>query len=195
MVRIGPDFPPMQDAATTAKRALRAELRRVRREIASDPADRLARSARIWARIVAIADLGAERRRSATDRAQIARRVMLFEGLATEPATESWFDWCAANDVDGFVPEVDGAELRVVPGDLDPLELDVVVVPGLAFTPDGRRLGQGGGHYDRFLSRLGPTCITIGACFAEQLVTDLPTEPHDRRVDHVATDAGVATEG
>jgi len=180
--------PAVGVVATTEKRALRAELRRVRREITSDPADRLARSARIWARIVAIADLGAHRRRSATDRAQIAPRILLFQGLATEPATEGWFEWCRQHGVEAYAPEVDGPDLRVQPGDLDPQALDVVVVPGLAFTPDGRRLGQGGGHYDRFLPRLRPGCITIGACFAEQVVTDLPTEPHDRPVDHLATD-------
>ena len=75
-----------------------------------------------------------------------------------------------------------------MPDDVDPAELDVVVVPGLAFTPDGRRLGQGGGHYDRFLTRLRPDCVTIGACFVELLLEDLPTEPHDTTVDHVATD-------
>ena len=117
---------------------------------------------------------------------------MLFEGLATEPATEGWFEWCAANDVDRLTPPRWTARSSVVvPGDVDPAELDVVVVPGLAFTLDGRRLGQGGGHYDRFLPRLRPDCVTIGACFAEQLVDDLPREPHDtagrprrhRRVD------------
>ena len=61
--------------------------------------------------------------------------------------------------------------------------------PGLAFTADGRRLGQGGGHYDRFLPRLRAGCVTIGAAFAEQLVDDLPTEPHDVRLDLVVTDA------
>ena len=176
----------MQDAdIPVAKRALRAELRRIRREITADPVDRLARSRRIWARIVSIADLGAHSLESETVRAQ----MMLFEGLATEPATEAWFAWCEANGVRAYAPEVDGPELRVMPGDVDPAELDVVVVPGLAFTRDGRRLGQGGGHYDRFLTRLRPDCVTIGACFAEQLVDDLPTEPHDTTVDHVATDA------
>ncbi len=165
------------DDRTVRKRALRVELRRIRREITADPADRHARSARIWARIVSIAEL--------PRRAQ----VMLFDGLATEPATESWFEWCAANDVDAFVPEVDGPDLVVAPGGVDPAALDVVVVPGLAFTLDGRRLGQGGGHYDRFLPRLRADCITIGACFAEQVIGDLPVEPHDRRVDHIATDA------
>jgi 5-formyltetrahydrofolate cyclo-ligase len=179
----------MQDAdIPVAKRALRAELRRIRREITADPVDRLARSRRIWAQIVSIADLGAHRLESETVRAQI-NAVMLFEGLATEPDTSGWFRWCRDHSIPVYGPEVDGVELRVMPGDVDPAELDVVVVPGLAFTPDGRRLGQGGGHYDRFLTRLRPDCVTIGACFAEQLVDDLPTEPHDTTVEHVATDA------
>ena len=179
----------MQDAEIpVAKRALRAELRRTRREITADPADRLARSRRIWARIVSIADLGADVPGSGNLRAQI-KALMLFEGLATEPATEEWFRWCRDNSIPVYAPAVDGPDLRVMPGDVDPTRLDVVVVPGLGFTADGRRLGQGGGHYDRFLPRLHPECLTIGACFAEQLVDDIPTEPHDARVDHVATDA------
>jgi 5-formyltetrahydrofolate cyclo-ligase len=159
-----------------AKRALRAEMRRLRRTVTADAADRLVRSARIWSNVVALAGL--------PDR----QRVMLFDGLATEPATDAWFEWCAEHGLVGLRPEVDGPELRVQPGDVDPGALDVVVVPGLAFTPDGRRLGQGGGHYDRFLARLRSDCLTIGACFAEQLVADLPTEPHDLRVHAVATD-------
>ena len=161
---------------TDDKRALRAEMRAVRARIAADPADRLARSSRIWSQIVSLADLGGT-----------SRRVMLFEGLPTEPATEAWFDWGRTRGVDVYAPEVNGPDLRVVPGDLDPLDLDVVVVPGLAFTADGRRLGQGGGHYDRFLPRLRPDCLTIGACFAEQLVESIPTEDHDATVDHVAS--------
>ena len=61
-------------------------------------------------------------------------------------------------------------------------------MPGLAFTADGRRLGQGGGHFDRFLPRLRPDCLRIGVAFREQLVDDLPTSPHDIAVDVVITD-------
>ena len=75
-----------------------------------------------------------------------------------------------------------------MPGDVDPTTLDVVVVPGLAFTIDGHRLGQGGGHFDRFLPRLGPDCLTIGVCSHEQLVGELPMAPHDVRVRLVVTD-------
>jgi len=167
----------MEDSdVPVAKRALRAEMRHVRRLITADSADRVDRSARIWAGIVSRGGLPSR------------RRVMLFEGLATEPATDAWFEWCADHGVVGLRPEVDGPDLRVEPGDLDADQLDVVVVPGLAFTADGRRLGQGGGHYDRFLARLRADCLTIGACFAEQLVADLPTEPHDVRVHAVVTD-------
>jgi 5-formyltetrahydrofolate cyclo-ligase len=59
-------------------------------------------------------------------------------------------------------------------------EIDVVIVPGVAFTSDGVRLGRGGGHYDRFLA--GVTCPTIGVCFTEQVCDELPHEPHDVRV-------------
>jgi 5-formyltetrahydrofolate cyclo-ligase len=77
---------------------------------------------------------------------------------------------------------------------IDPAEIDVVVVPGLAFTPDGRRLGQGGGHFDRFLAALdvgdgrSTPPLLVGVCFHEQVLDDVPTEPHDRHVDLVVTD-------
>ena len=75
-----------------------------------------------------------------------------------------------------------------MPGDVDPATLDVVVVPGLAFTPEGARLGQGGGHFDRFLVRLRADCLKIGVCYVEQLVDQLPTAELDVHVDRVVTD-------
>jgi 5-formyltetrahydrofolate cyclo-ligase len=171
-----------------AKRRLRAEMREVRRRIAADPADRAVRSARIWARIVSMADLGADSLESETHRAQTVRRIMLYESLPGEPDTTEWSAWCRARGLTVFTPEVDGPDLRVQPGDVDPVSLDVVVVPGLAFTADGRRLGQGGGHFDRFLPRLRVDCLTVGVCFREQLVAELPTGVHDVAVHRVVTD-------
>jgi 5-formyltetrahydrofolate cyclo-ligase len=155
-----------------AKRLLRAEMREVRRRIAADPADRAARSERIWARIDSL----------------MRGRVMMFESLPSEPDTADWIVRCQGRGLEVFTPEVDGPELRVMPGDVDPATLDVVVVPGLAFTTDGHRLGQGGGHFDRFLVRLGPHCLTIGVCFSDQLVADLPMLEHDVHVALVVTD-------
>ena len=62
-----------------------------------------------------------------------------------------------------------------------------MVVPGLAFTLDGRRLGYGGGYYDRFLAALPASATTVGLCFREQLVDDLPLDPHDLAVALVIT--------
>lgn len=113
----------------------------------------------------------------------------MYDALPGEPDTHLWITWCRARAIDVFTPEVDGPELRVMPGDVEPHTLDVVVVPGLAFTTEGHRLGQGGGHFDRFLVRLRPDCLTIGVCFHEQLVADLPMFEHDVRVALVVTDA------
>jgi 5-formyltetrahydrofolate cyclo-ligase len=73
-----------------------------------------------------------------------------------------------------------------------PLEaLDLVVVPGLAFDPAGRRLGRGRGHYDATLVRLRPGAVRIGICFEAQVVDRVPTEPHDAPLDAVVTEARV----
>lgn len=66
-----------------------------------------------------------------------------------------------------------------------PSEIDFMVVPGVAFTADGRRLGRGKGFYDRYLSQNGFAAITVGVCFREQIVDDIPSEPHDKVVESV----------
>ena len=66
-----------------------------------------------------------------------------------------------------------------------PSEIDFMVVPGVAFTADGRRLGRGKGFYDRYLSQNGFAAITVGVCFREQVVDEIPSEPHDRVVESV----------
>lgn len=63
--------------------------------------------------------------------------------------------------------------------------LDFVAVPGVAFTLDGRRLGRGKGFYDRLLASVGG--IKCGVAFEEQIVSDLPVEPHDVRLDYILT--------
>ncbi len=65
--------------------------------------------------------------------------------------------------------------------DLD--RLDVVLVPGVAFTTTGHRLGRGGGYYDRLLGELPNRVRRVGVCHALQVVPTLPVEPHDARID------------
>ena len=74
--------------------------------------------------------------------------------------------------------------------ELDPASLEVVLVPGVAFTRDGRRLGRGGGYYDRFLITLPPTVHLVGVCHSRQLRDDLPSEAHDVHVHEVVVTGG-----
>jgi 5-formyltetrahydrofolate cyclo-ligase len=72
-----------------------------------------------------------------------------------------------------------------------PEEIDVVVVPGLAFDRRGHRVGYGGGFYDRFLGRLRPDALTVGICFSVQMVDEVPHGRGDRPVDLVVTEQGL----
>jgi 5-formyltetrahydrofolate cyclo-ligase len=70
------------------------------------------------------------------------------------------------------------------------VEPDLFLVPLLAFDSTGRRLGYGGGYYDRTLP-LYPGRPALGFAFAAQQVANLPTEPHDHPLDAIVTEAGV----
>ena len=73
---------------------------------------------------------------------------------------------------------------------VSPSEIHLVLVPGLAFTREGARLGRGGGYYDRFLAQLPRETTKLGVCFDLQLVEALPSESHDVHVDGVITESG-----
>ncbi len=87
-----------------------------------------------------------------------------------------------------------GEPLRPGPFGTREPEGDVVVpglllVPLLAFTPAGGRLGYGAGYYDGFLAA-HPEAVAVGVAYAVQEVPRLPMEPHDRPLDAVLTDRG-----
>lgn len=63
--------------------------------------------------------------------------------------------------------------------------LDFILVPGVAFDLRGRRLGRGKGYYDRLLKAV--SCPTCGVAFDEQLVSEIPAEPHDSDVNCILT--------
>ena len=83
---------------------------------------------------------------------------------------------------------LDGTEFDALPV-IDVAGVDLILVPGLAFTADGFRLGRGGGYYDRLLASCPPHTRKIGVCFATQLVAALPTESHDHAVERVVTES------
>ncbi len=133
--------------------------------------------------------------------------VLAFVGVGSEPDTSELIEELERRHAIVYLPRVLHEEMVAVHHDprvpmepgaygipepigaaVEPTMLDVVVVPGLAFTGDGRRLGQGGGYYDRYLPQLRHDCVTVGVCFHEQLVQSVPCEAHDQRVSRVVTD-------
>ncbi|WP_245994599.1 5-formyltetrahydrofolate cyclo-ligase [Nocardioides immobilis] len=68
---------------------------------------------------------------------------------------------------------------------------DAVLVPGLAVSPTGQRLGRGGGSYDRALARVPVGTFTCVLLYADETGHPVPTEPHDRAVTAVATPEGI----
>ena len=62
---------------------------------------------------------------------------------------------------------------------------DLIIVPGVAFSKKGERLGYGGGFYDRFLEH--HKVYTIGVAYDFQIMNSLPTEEHDRKLNEIIT--------
>jgi 5-formyltetrahydrofolate cyclo-ligase len=82
------------------------------------------------------------------------------------------------------IPEPLGSLPRV-----DPAQVEWILVPGVAFDMRGRRLGYGGGYYDRLLPLLPPQATRIAGAFEVQLVQSIPAAPHDLTVHAIATPA------
>lgn len=130
--------------------------------------------------------------------------VAIFASLPDEPQTAAIIEQLAQSKR-LVLPRIEGDEMEFYDiseglhegafGIMEPLattpiapsEIDVMIVPGVAFTCKGARLGRGKGFYDKYLTRNGFRAYTIGACFPCQIVEDIPTEQHDKIVDKVAT--------
>ncbi|HZD24359.1 MAG TPA: 5-formyltetrahydrofolate cyclo-ligase [Acidimicrobiia bacterium] len=67
-------------------------------------------------------------------------------------------------------------------------EIDVMLTPGLAFDRHGGRLGNGGGFYDRVLSRRRSDSVAIGVTITARVFDEVPMDDHDQRVDRVVTE-------
>lgn len=86
----------------------------------------------------------------------------------------------------------DALNIPAPPADAPTVIPNLVVAPLLAFDRQGRRLGQGGGYYDRSLAELrrDGRVVLLGLAFAAQEVDDLADEAHDQRLDAVLTEEG-----
>jgi 5-formyltetrahydrofolate cyclo-ligase len=68
-------------------------------------------------------------------------------------------------------------------------DIDILVVPGIAFDKKGNRLGYGKGYYDRLLS--GKRTFSIGLAYSFQLLENLPYDRYDKRLDAIASEDGL----
>ncbi|MGR9046172.1 MAG: 5-formyltetrahydrofolate cyclo-ligase [Gammaproteobacteria bacterium] len=75
--------------------------------------------------------------------------------------------------------------------EVDPKQLDLIMVPGVAFDRAGGRLGNGAGYYDRLLSRIRPDCVKAAVCYEAQLMPEIVMESHDVFMDYVITEKNI----
>ena len=73
---------------------------------------------------------------------------------------------------------------------LSPDEHTLIIMPGVVFSEDKKRICYGGGYYDRYLNS-HPCCHTVAVCFELQIFPDIPTDEHDIRPDIIITDERV----
>lgn len=98
--------------------------------------------------------------------------------------------WLDRTDPVGKGPHGIDQPLNPVFADLD--QVDLVLVPGLAFDAAGNRLGHGGGYYDRILGyRKMQRALRVGLAFSFQLVDSVPVNKADERMNLVVTEDGV----
>lgn len=128
---------------------------------------------------------------------QHATTVMLFVGIHTEPDTTALRALAHGEGKRVVLPRVVRPNIVAMPDSgkfevssfgvpepvgevvVPPGEIDVVIVPGLAFDQANFRLGYGGGFYDRFLPSLRCDAVTIGIGFSEQIVDEVPRHDGD----------------
>ncbi|HWJ03001.1 MAG TPA: 5-formyltetrahydrofolate cyclo-ligase, partial [Verrucomicrobiae bacterium] len=79
-------------------------------------------------------------------------------------------------------------EARVECPEIDPAEIDLVLVPGVGFDQQGNRLGYGAGYYDRFIPRLRQNVPLVALAFEAQILPDITPDPHDHPMDLVVTE-------
>lgn len=71
---------------------------------------------------------------------------------------------------------------------VDPKQLDLVIVPGCAFSHSGHRMGFGGGYYDRFLETISDDCVTVALVREDFIFDEIPMEAHDKSVPFMVTE-------
>lgn len=194
---------PMADEVTSAKRALRAELRERRRNATwTQRAD--AEEAIAERMIALVQDIG-------------ARSVAAYLSLPDEPSTRGFLAWAIEHELRVLVPiaRVDGlldwarydggeegADLLGMPSPttavLGPIavgDVDLIFVPAAAVDAGGMRMGWGRGYYDRTLGSMEEGPPVYAVLFDNEILDSVPRDPHDERVDGAVTPSRTLTFG
>lgn len=74
---------------------------------------------------------------------------------------------------------------------IDPKDIDLVVLPCVSCDPELNRLGHGAGYYDRYMDGLAEGCAKVALCYERIMLEEIPTEPHDKKVDMVITEENI----
>jgi 5-formyltetrahydrofolate cyclo-ligase len=142
-------------------------------------------------------------------RVRRAARVALYAAFDGELPTRPLFDALGSLGVARLLPRIEGGAIAwarapewesLEPGAFGipepsgaPESLhssDVVFVPGIAFDRNGRRLGRGGGHYDRVFPPGAEAPWLVGVGYSFQWIAEIPHDSRDRRVDAIVTEHG-----
>lgn len=159
------------DEIAAEKAALRNVVMRELREMST--ADRAQHSEIICARILS------------SDAWSEANNVLLFAPMLSEPEIARL---TYAAQLAGKQPAIIPSTVRVESELHLPFKPDLIVVPGVAFSWDGRRMGRGGGFYDRLLAGRARKAFKLGVCFALQLRDAIPHASHDVLLDAVISE-------
>ena len=161
----------MNGDLVSKKNTVRAEMRLQLRALTSE--DRQSLSDEICERVLEMAQWAE------------AQNLILFSPLPSEPIITPLKLDCDVRKVScATVPQSPKSE-----SDLHlPETIDLILVPGLAFSKDRHRLGRGGGFFDRLLAGPAAKAFKIGICFSFQLLDTTPTEAHDIVMDAIVTD-------
>ena len=117
---------------------------------------------------------------SASDAAACGQRMCMRAVAAGDVSTAPFI----AHPTRAFAAtDIDSNRCPIVPA----VELDIVVVPLVAFDRAGARLGYGGGCYDRYLPTVAPECLIVGIAFDEQRVDHVPTDAHDLPLPNIVS--------
>ena len=117
---------------------------------------------------------------------QEAQSVVLFSPLPSEPIiTPLKLDCDVRKIPEVLIPQSPKTELQL------PDQIDLILIPGLAFSKERYRLGRGGGFFDRLLAGRAASAFKVAVCFSFQIVDAIPTESHDIVLDAVATEERV----